>query len=70
MTAAVERARLVARRWKHRPAPASNVIAFPGAPAASPFGNLTASLVIAQHRAGTLPEGIVVALLAGVGMAP
>jgi hypothetical protein len=66
---AVERARLTARHWKHRPAPASNVIAFPGS-TADPFGNLTAALVIAHHRSGTLPEGVVVALLAGAGMAP
>jgi len=63
----VERARLNARHWKRRPLSASNVIAFPGATAASPdpFGKLTASLVIAQHRNGTLPEGVLVALLAG-----
>jgi hypothetical protein len=34
----------------------------------SPFDNLTARLVLAQHRAGTLPEPVLVALLAGVGL--
>ncbi len=34
------------------------------------LGALTAQAVIAQHRAGTLPEGVIVALLAGVGLHP
>jgi hypothetical protein len=37
---------------------------------ASPFQRLTAQMILAQHRAGTLPEGILVALLAGVGLHP
>jgi hypothetical protein len=36
----------------------------------SPFDNLTARLVLAQHRAGTLPEPVLLALLAGVGLRP
>ena len=36
--------------------------------AGSPFDQLTAQTVIAQHRTGTLPEGVIVALLAGVGL--
>jgi hypothetical protein len=35
---------------------------------ASPFDHLTARLVLDHHRAGTLPEGVVAALLAGVGL--
>lgn len=35
-----------------------------------PFDNLTATLVLAQYRAGTLPEGVIVALLACAGMQP
>ena len=37
---------------------------------AAPLDALTAQTVIAQHRAGTLPEGVIVALLAGVGLHP
>ena len=36
----------------------------------APFDALTARSIIAQHRAGTLPEGVIVALLAGVGLHP
>jgi hypothetical protein len=36
--------------------------------ATAPFDRLTAWMVIAQHRAGTLPEGVLVALLAGAGL--
>jgi hypothetical protein len=36
----------------------------------SPFDNLTARLVLAQYRAGTLPEPVLAALLAGVGLRP
>ena len=36
----------------------------------SPFDQLTAETIIAQHRAGVLPEAIVAALLAGVGLHP
>jgi hypothetical protein len=63
----------------HRPRPAlpsgsdnkandrAKVIAFPRLPhALSPFDRLTATLIVAQHRAGTLPEAILVALLAAV----
>lgn len=35
-----------------------------------PFQRLTARLVLAQFRAGTLPEPVLVALLAGVGLRP
>ena len=35
-----------------------------------PFDQLTARLVIAQYRAGTLAEGVLVALLAGAGLRP
>ena len=38
--------------------------------AVSPFDQLTAQMILAQHRAGTLPEAIVAALLAGVGLRP
>lgn len=37
---------------------------------ASPFDRLTASLVVAQYRQGVLPEGVLVALLAGAGLRP
>jgi hypothetical protein len=36
----------------------------------SPFDRLTAELVLAQFRAGTLPEPVLVYLLAGVGLWP
>lgn len=50
---------------------ASNVIPLrPGIERApSPFDRLTARLVLARHREGTLPEGVLVALLAGAGLA-
>ena len=35
-----------------------------------PFAKLTAALVLEQHRAGKLPEPVLVALLAGVGLQP
>ncbi len=35
-----------------------------------PFGQLKARLVLAQYRAGTLPEGVFVAMMAGVGLYP
>ena len=35
-----------------------------------PFKQLTANLVIAQYRAGILPEGVLVALLASAGLQP
>ena len=35
-----------------------------------PFNQLTANLVIAQYRAGTLPEDVIVALLASAGLQP
>ncbi|SEP51117.1 hypothetical protein SAMN02990966_07867 [Rhodospirillales bacterium URHD0017] len=55
-----------------RTARAGNVIPLrPGIEAPStPFDQLTARLVLARHREGTLPEGIVAALLAGVGVRP
>lgn len=36
----------------------------------SPFDELTASLVLAQYRAGTLPEGVIVAMMASAGLRP
>jgi hypothetical protein len=36
----------------------------------SPFDRLTAEFVLAQFRAGTLPEPVLVYLLAGVGLWP
>jgi hypothetical protein len=49
-----------------------NVVAFPGSSKpADPFGALTARLIIAQHRAGTLQEGVLLALLdAATGLRP
>jgi hypothetical protein len=49
-----------------------NVVAFPGSSErADPFGQLTARLIIAQHRAGTLQEGVLIALLkAATGLRP
>ena len=35
---------------------------------ASPFDQLTAQLVMAKHRAGTLDPGVVEGLLVGVGL--
>lgn len=37
---------------------------------AAPFDQLTARTLIAQHRAGTLPEAVLVAIMAGVGLHP
>ena len=37
---------------------------------ASAFDRLTVQLILAQHRNGTLPEGVLVALLAGAGLHP
>jgi hypothetical protein len=34
----------------------------------SPFNKLTVEIILAQHRAGTLPEAVLVFLLAGVGL--
>jgi hypothetical protein len=34
----------------------------------APFDTLTVALILAQHRAGTLPEAVLLALLAGVGL--
>jgi hypothetical protein len=65
---AVDRARLAARHWKHRPS--DNVIPLPRAGSVAPFDRLTATLVLEQYRAGTLPEGVIVALLASAGLYP
>jgi hypothetical protein len=68
---AVDRARLRARHWKRQPASTAKVIAFPGAATTArpdPFGQITADLVIAQHRTGTLPESSLVALLVAAGL--
>lgn len=37
---------------------------------ASPFDGLTANLVPAQYRAGTLPEAVIVAMMASAGLRP
>jgi hypothetical protein len=83
----VERARLRARHWKHRPSIAGNVVplhpmiddGFHGSRAdtdisvpsiSRPFDKFTQELVLAQYRAGTLPESVIVALLAGAGLQP
>jgi hypothetical protein len=48
-----------------------NVIDFPiKSITASPFDQLTAGLILDQQRRGVLPEAILVALLAGVGLRP
>jgi hypothetical protein len=36
----------------------------------SPFDQLTAQVVLDQHRRGVLPEAVLVALLAGAGLQP
>ena len=36
----------------------------------SPFDGLTANLVLARFRAGTLPEGVFVAMMASAGLHP
>jgi hypothetical protein len=41
---------------------------FPKLKTASPFDQLTAKLVMAKHRAGTLDPGVVEGLLVGVGL--
>jgi hypothetical protein len=48
------------------------VIALPTAlkPQLVEFDRLTGALVMAQHRAGTLPDAVVIALLQGVGVRP
>jgi hypothetical protein len=47
------------------------VIAFPAKTASgSPFDRLTVQVILAQHRNGTLQEGVLLALLAGVGLQP
>jgi hypothetical protein len=47
------------------------MIAFPAKTASgSLFDRLTVQVILAQHRNGTLPEGVLVALLAGVGLQP
>jgi hypothetical protein len=43
---------------------------FPKLNTASPFQQLTARLVMARHRAGTLDPAVLVALLAAVGLQP
>ena len=49
----------------------ANVVDFPtNFNAASLFRQLTARIVLAQYRAGTLPEGVLVALLASAGLRP
>jgi hypothetical protein len=49
--------------------PGGNVIPLrPGLSQSTPFDRLTATLVVAQYRAGTLPEAVLVALLAGAGL--
>lgn len=35
-----------------------------------PFDQLTANLVLAQFRAGTLPEAVMVAMMASAGLRP
>jgi hypothetical protein len=48
---------------------ASNVIPFPNA-TADPFGALTARMVVERFRRGDLPEAILLALMASVGLWP
>jgi hypothetical protein len=49
----------------------ANVVDFPSKfNATSLFRQLTARMVIAQHRAGVLPQGVIVALLVGAGLYP
>ena len=45
-----------------------NVLAFRTKFQPSPFDRLTAQVVLAQFRAGTLPEAVMVALLGAVGL--
>jgi hypothetical protein len=48
----------------------AKVIAFPASlkTVEDPFEHLTATLVMAQHRAGTLPDAVLLALLQGAGV--
>jgi hypothetical protein len=46
----------------------ADVIALPSRIKPDPFKQLTARMVIAQYRAGILPEAVIVALLAGAGL--
>lgn len=48
----------------------AEVIALPFKVKLDPFKQLTANLVIVQYRAGTLPEGVLIALLASAGLQP
>jgi hypothetical protein len=49
----------------------ANVVSlFPKLNTGSPFHQLTARLALARHREGTLPEAVLVALPAGVGVQP
>jgi hypothetical protein len=48
----------------------AEVIALPFRIKPDPFKQLTANLVIAQYRAGILPEAVIVALLASAGLQP
>ena len=41
-----------------------------GADTGGPFDQLTARLLLAQLRAGTLPEGVFVAMMASAGLQP
>jgi|HubBroStandDraft_6_1064221.scaffolds.fasta_scaffold776829_3 hypothetical protein len=43
---------------------------FPKLNTASPFDRMTARIILEQHRNGTLQEGVLLALLAGVGLHP
>jgi hypothetical protein len=43
---------------------------FGDARTASPFDQLTARLILDQHRRGVLPEPVLLYLLAGVGLRP
>ena len=55
--------------------PVGNVIPFrqnldDGFQVSRAFDRLTATLILDQHRNGTLPEAVIVALLAGAGVRP
>jgi hypothetical protein len=48
-----------------------NVIDFPiKSSITSPYDKLTVEIILAQHRAGTLPEAMLLYLLAGAGLWP
>jgi hypothetical protein len=48
-----------------------NVLNFPiKSTNTSPFDKLTVEIILAQHRAGTLSETLLIFLLAGVGLWP